>query len=113
MPNVVLVTGGSGLVGKAIQHVIETEPEGSKYGRLPGETWVFARSSDGDLRYLPRCNFATPIESRLINLILVSHLGVHRDTNATDALFEKHKPTHVIHLAALGESYGIREDQGI
>ena len=59
MPNVVLVTGGSGLVGKAIQHVIETEPEGSKYGRLPGEKWVFARSLEGDLRYLllPPCHF--------------------------------------------------------
>jgi GDP-L-fucose synthase len=52
MPNVVLVTGGSGLVGRAIQRVIETEPEGSKYGRRPGEMWVFARSSEGDLRSL-------------------------------------------------------------
>jgi len=69
MPNVVLVTGGSGLVGKAIQHVIETEPEGSKYGRLPGETWIFARSSEGDLRYLQLCNFATSNESRLIKSV--------------------------------------------
>ncbi|KAG8826963.1 GDP-L-fucose synthase, partial [Serendipita sp. 399] len=69
----ILVTGGSGLVGKAIQHVIETEPEGSKFGKQPGEEWFFIRSSEGDLR----------------------------DPAATDALFDKYKPTHVIHLAAL------------
>jgi hypothetical protein len=51
MPDVILVTGGSGLVGAAIQHVIETEPEGSRFGKRAGETWVFARSGDGDLRY--------------------------------------------------------------
>jgi hypothetical protein len=67
MSNVVLVTGGSGLVGKAIQHVIETEPEGSRYGRLPGETWIFARSAEGDLRYLHPYNFFISNESRLIN----------------------------------------------
>jgi len=48
--NVILVTGGSGLVGKAIEHVINTEPEGSKFGKLPGEKWIFAKSADGDLR---------------------------------------------------------------
>jgi nucleoside-diphosphate-sugar epimerase len=46
----VLVTGGTGLVGKALQHVIETEPVGSKYGKQPNETWIFASSADGDLR---------------------------------------------------------------
>lgn len=48
--SVILVTGGSGLVGSAIKHVIETEPEGSRFGKKPGETWIFARSSDGDLK---------------------------------------------------------------
>jgi GDP-L-fucose synthase len=48
--NVVLVTGGTGLVGQAIKHVIETEPEGSRFARLPGEKWIFASSSEGDLR---------------------------------------------------------------
>ncbi|KZW00358.1 NAD(P)-binding protein [Exidia glandulosa HHB12029] len=71
--SVILVTGGSGLVGSAIKHVIETEPEGSRFGKKPGETWIFARSSDGDLK----------------------------DAAATKALFDKYKPTHVIHLAAL------------
>ncbi|KAI0069172.1 NAD(P)-binding protein [Artomyces pyxidatus] len=73
MPNVILVTGGHGLVGKAIKHVIDTEPVGSRYGRKEGETWVFATSKEADLR----------------------------DEAQTKALFEKYKPTHVIHLAAL------------
>ncbi|KAJ6464139.1 hypothetical protein C8R47DRAFT_1156519 [Mycena vitilis] len=73
MATVVLVTGGTGLVGKALQHVIETEPAGSKYGKRPNETWIFASSSEGDLR----------------------------DPAQTQKLYEKYKPTHVIHLAAL------------
>ena len=40
---VVLVTGGSGLVGKAIESIIREENN-------PEETWVFASSKDGDLR---------------------------------------------------------------
>ena len=51
MPDVILVTGGRGLVGKAIEHVINTEPEGSRFGKKPGETWIFVGSTDGDLRY--------------------------------------------------------------
>ncbi|KAF8575033.1 epimerase-domain-containing protein [Ramaria rubella] len=73
MPNVVLVTGGTGLVGQGIRYVIENEPEGSRFGKQPGETWIFAKSSDGDLR----------------------------DYQETKRLFDKYKPTHVIHLAAL------------
>jgi GDP-L-fucose synthase len=48
--SVILVTGGTGLVGKAIQHVVETEPVGSRFGKKPGERWVFVNSSDADLR---------------------------------------------------------------
>jgi len=73
MPAVVLVTGGTGLVGKAIEYVIEHEPEGSRFGKRPGEKWIFASSRDADLR----------------------------DPQQTLQLFEKHQPTHVIHLAAL------------
>lgn len=51
MASVILVTGGTGLVGKAIEHIINTEPEGSRFGKKLGETWVFASSSEGDLRY--------------------------------------------------------------
>lgn len=103
MPTVVLVTGGSGLVGKAIQHVIETEPEGSKYGRLAGETWIFARSSEGDLRCIYFFAPAT-LPLRRVDYNLICY--VRRDARATEALFDKYKPTHVIHLAALGELYG-------
>ncbi|KAI9508259.1 hypothetical protein F5148DRAFT_980108 [Russula earlei] len=70
---VILVTGGTGLVGYAIQHVIETEPVGSRFGRREGEKWVFVGSKDADLR----------------------------DPAQTKKLFDKYKPTHVIHLAAL------------
>ena len=40
----VLVTGGSGLVGKAIEHIVNTEEKRNN------ETWVFASSKDVDLR---------------------------------------------------------------
>ncbi len=42
-PIVVLVTGGSGLVGKAIEAVISEE-------HASNERWIFASSRDGDLR---------------------------------------------------------------
>lgn len=39
----ILVTGGSGLVGRAIQKVV------ADGARLPGENWVFVSSKDADL----------------------------------------------------------------
>ncbi|NXK47248.1 FCL synthase, partial [Chauna torquata] len=63
----ILVTGGSGLVGRAIQKVV-ADGEGQ-----PDEEWVFVSSRDADLT----------------------------SAAETKALFEKHKPTHVIHLAAM------------
>jgi len=63
--SLIMVTGGSGLVGSAIRSHAQSNPR-------DGETWLFLSSSDGDLR----------------------------DRAATDAIFEKHHPTHVIHLAA-------------
>lgn len=65
-PIVVLVTGGTGLVGKAIEAVVNESP-------VPNESWIFLSSKEGDLR----------------------------DRASTRAIFEKYKPTHVIHLAAL------------
>jgi GDP-L-fucose synthase len=50
--SVVLVTGGTGLVGYAIQHVIDTEPVGSRFGRQEGEAWFFLSSKDADLRFV-------------------------------------------------------------
>uniref|UniRef100_A0A1D1Z442 GDP-L-fucose synthase n=1 Tax=Anthurium amnicola TaxID=1678845 RepID=A0A1D1Z442_9ARAE len=69
--SVILVTGGSGLVGKAIEWVITNET--GRFGKKDGEKWVFLTSKDGDLR----------------------------SKADTAAIFEKYKPTHVIHLAAL------------
>ncbi|XP_046497771.1 GDP-L-fucose synthase isoform X1 [Equus quagga] len=63
----ILVTGSSGLVGRAIQKVV------ADGARLPGEDWVFVSSKDADLT----------------------------DAAQTRALFEKVRPTHVIHLAAM------------
>eukprot|EP01035_Chromulina_nebulosa_P022949 gene22949-29730_t len=63
---IVLVTGGTGLFGKAIESVINESP-------VENEKWIYLSSKDGDLR----------------------------DPAATKAIFEKYRPTHVIHLAAL------------
>jgi hypothetical protein len=52
----ILVTGGSGLVGSAIKHVVNTEPAGSRFGKKDGETWIFLGSKDGDLRYAALLN---------------------------------------------------------
>ena len=63
--DVILVTGGSGLVGKAVAAVVnEVKNE--------NETWHFVGSRDADLR----------------------------DAGQTRAMFERLKPTHVIHLGA-------------
>lgn len=69
---VILVTGGSGLVGQAIKSVIDVEKQ-QETSESKSETWIFCGSKDADLR----------------------------DKTQTDALFEKYKPTHVIHLAAM------------
>lgn len=94
MPAVVLVTGGTGLVGKAIEYIIENEPQGSRFGKQSGEKWIFASSRDADLRYSPN------LIREQTGLMFVSR----RDPQQTLQLFEKHQPTHVIHLAALGMS---------
>lgn len=62
---VVLVTGGTGLVGRAIAEVIAKECPND-------ERWIFLSSKDGDLRSM----------------------------SATRRIFELHRPTHVVHLAA-------------
>ncbi len=62
---IILVTGGTGLVGRAVQEIIAQD-------KPQGETWVFIGSKDADL---------TSYEE-------------------TKALFERVKPTQIIHLAA-------------
>lgn len=42
---VILVTGGTGLVGQAIKRVSTEE-------LCPTEKWIFLSSKDGDLRYM-------------------------------------------------------------
>ncbi|KAK8378759.1 hypothetical protein O3P69_009461 [Scylla paramamosain] len=63
---VVMVTGGSGLVGNAIRIMVEKD-------QRPGEKWIFLSSKDANLMSM----------------------------DETKAVFEKHHPTHVIHLAAM------------
>ena len=65
--SVILVTGGSGLVGSAIRDIIDSEAV-----KNDSESWIFLSSKDGDLRVRTDC----------------------------DTIFNKYKPTHVIHLAA-------------
>lgn len=48
-PAVVLVTGGSGLVGRAIEAVVSSDKD-PRFARRDGEQWVFLTSKDGDLR---------------------------------------------------------------
>jgi len=66
--SVVLVTGGSGLVGHALQKVVEHD----KYMTRNTEEWIFLSSKDGDLR----------------------------DADECERIFERYKPSYVIHLAA-------------
>ena len=40
--NIILVTGGTGLVGKAIESVIKND-------KCPNEKWIFVGSKDADL----------------------------------------------------------------
>lgn len=62
-----MVTGGTGLVGKAIEFIANGEE------KKPDEEWHFLSTKDGDLS----------------------------DRAATEAIFNRIKPTHVIHLAAM------------
>jgi len=64
---IILVTGGSGLVGKAVQTVVKEDQDDAK-----DDQWIFLGSKDGDLR----------------------------DYQQTKQIFDKYKPTHVLHLAA-------------
>lgn len=90
MPKKVLVTGGSGLVGSAIKHIVQQEP-------VSGDEWVFCSSKDANLWYaLPRWQVQLLSNCSSINF----SINFRSDYNETKKLFEKHQPTHVIHLAA-------------
>jgi len=64
---IILVTGGTGLVGSAIRYIVENED------KRDDETFIFISSKDADLT----------------------------SKEDTRRLLDLHKPTHVIHLAAL------------
>lgn len=76
----ILVTGGTGLVGKGIKHIIETLkcPE---FGSLDNEVWIFLSSKDGDLRY-------SDTDKNV------------RSLQGTEEVFKRFAPTQAIHLAA-------------
>ena len=77
IPSKVIVTGGSGLIGKAIKSLISfvhslTSVESEFLRQAKDYEWVFLSSKDGDLRSL----------------------------EVTRSIFQKHRPRYVIHLAA-------------
>lgn len=104
-PMRVLVTGGSGLVGRAIQHVIKQEGEAKE-----GEEWIFLSSKDANLLYGHCRNYSSSLDTFYSFTLLNDSTSVLcwccgtfllRNAEETLAVFEKHQPTHVIHLAAM------------
>ncbi|KLO15541.1 epimerase-domain-containing protein [Schizopora paradoxa] len=73
MSKIILVTGGTGLVGQAIQHVLNDPNGDNTFRKKSDEVWHFIGSKEADLR-------------------------VKSDA---EKLFDKYKPTHVLHLAAV------------
>jgi GDP-L-fucose synthase len=49
MSKVILVTGGTGLVGKGIEYVLNNDKD-PQFAKQEGEQWIFLSSKDGDLR---------------------------------------------------------------
>ena len=91
-PRTVLVTGGTGLVGEAIR----------AYVAGPG-----AAEAAGEVRFVPTPRAPTeraaprpPAPLKQTWVFLSSKDCDLRDRAATQALFEKHRPAAVIHLAA-------------
>jgi GDP-L-fucose synthase len=68
---IILVTGGTGLIGNAIQKVLKDEQQ--QQTNNDNETFIFISSKDVDLS----------------------------NKEETLEYFKKHKPTHIIHLAAM------------
>ena len=118
----------SGLVGSAIRWCVEEDPDrGSR--KSSTYNWVFLSSRDGDLtsvslhplhsyKHIVDCqnnnaqnlllrNVSVHIVGNASSLTLVSlslslsHPHSRSDYEQTRAIFEKHRPTHVIHLAAM------------
>jgi GDP-L-fucose synthase len=47
--DIILVTGGTGLIGKAIEDVLNSS---GPYGKRCNEEWIFSSSADADLRFV-------------------------------------------------------------
>ncbi|KAI0123652.1 GDP-L-fucose synthase [Xylariales sp. AK1849] len=67
----ILVTGGGGLVGKALQWAVD-DSENMHFTKRPDERWIFLTSADGDLR----------------------------DMTSARSIFERWRPNVIVHLAA-------------
>ena len=50
----ILVTGGSGLVGHALQWAVAPDRRHPLFGHKDNEQWVFVSSRDADLRFATR-----------------------------------------------------------
>jgi GDP-L-fucose synthase len=103
--SVILVTGGSGLVGRAIEHVV-LHSDDPRFRKREGETWVFLTSKDGDLRYRRIClnehaRVCQCVSVCVHELCLRAVCTIGSDWESTRAIFAKYQPTHVIHLAAM------------
>jgi UDP-glucose 4-epimerase len=91
--DVILVTGATGLVGKAIEHIVTTSQDPA-FAKRKNETWVFVSSKDADLTWVDLDLLRFEDEQTCIDVFF------SRNTQQCEFLFEKHRPTHVIHLAA-------------
>jgi GDP-L-fucose synthase len=103
-PATILVTGGSGLIGHGIQWALDHSGD-KMFLRRSNETWYFANSKDADLRYV--FFLLLILFNKEVFFGREEHwdhkayffLEGHRDLEQTRALFERVRPTHVIHLA--------------
>lgn len=93
----ILVTGGTGLVGKGLENTIKEEISSA----LNNEEWFFIGKEEGDLTYVSL--HWLPINERNITTLTTStiYVLIFSDLNATRLIFQKYKPTHVVHLAAM------------
>ena len=84
----IMVTGGSGLVGKGIETIVNGEE------KRDNENWVFLRSSDGDLRNREE-TFALFEQHKFLFFVRNSK------GNLTFMIVFLLRPNYVIHLAAM------------
>jgi GDP-L-fucose synthase len=91
----ILVTGGGGLVGRALQWAMD-HSEYPQFRAKPQEKWVFLTSADGDLRQVRYQSVSLTIKQKSLELTGLDY----RDFASTKAIFERWRPNIVVHLAA-------------